>query len=43
LELNETKIYHNIGMVAKFNPVENSWHFNKSGGVKLLAWPQTLD
>jgi hypothetical protein len=35
-------------MVAKYNLIENSWlsayrHFIKSGGVKLLAWPQTLD
>ena len=35
-------------MVATFNLIENSWlsayrYFNKSGGVKLLAWPQTLD
>ena len=48
MEYNETKTYHNTGMVVKSNLIENSWlseyrYFNKSGGAKLLAWPQTLD
>jgi hypothetical protein len=35
-------------MVVKCNLIENAWfsayrHFNKSGGVKLPTWPQTLD
>jgi hypothetical protein len=39
---------NNTGMVVKCNLIENAWfsayrHFNKSGGVKLLTWPQTLD
>ena len=42
------KTYHNTGMVATFNPIENAWlsahrHFNESGDVKLLAWPQPLN